>query len=922
MRICPFRFWTFSGSALFWLLASYPITAQIVPDATLPNNSRVTTVGNIITIEGGTQAGRNLFHSFQEFSVPTGSTAHFNNSVDIQNIISRVTGGSISTIDGLIQANRTTNGPNLFFINPNGITFGPNASLNIGGSFVASTANSLRFADGTEFSATNPQATPLLTISVPSGLQFGSNPGSIVNKSQASLYGAVNSNDPPAPAGLQVPEGKTLALVGGNVSLEGGNLTALGGRIELGSVGTGVVNLTEMPQGYYAWEYSGVQNFQDINLSNGAQVDASGARGGDIHVQGRNINLTDGAAIFSTTQTSTGGNLTVNAAESVKLSGDSTALSTQTSGAGSAGNLTITTRNLTVESGAFIQTPNSGEGQAGDLLVKATDTVTLSGTTTNGQPSGLSAEVNTDATGKGGNLTIETGRLTIRDGAAVDASTLGAAQAGNLQVTARDVELVGVGPRTPNGNFSTSGIFAQVGDGAIENKAGNAGTLTIETERLTALGGAQISTAARKGGNGGNLTINASDSIKLSGALPDATQMGGSSGIFVSAQKGSTGDVGNLKITTGLLTVENGAKISANNRGAGQGGTLTLDVRQLTIRDGGLVQSGSFAPGQGPGGSLTVKAADSVQVIGKGSIGSTPVVSALTAASETPGKAGDLNITTRSLKVQDGAEVSVSGTDRGSGSSGKLTIAANDLRLDRGSLTATTNAGEGAKISLQNLDLLLMQNNSLISAQAFNNANGGNITIDAAKGVVVAVPNQNNYIIAKAVGGEGGKIDITTGGIFGIAQRKSTPGNTNIIDASSDFGLAGTVTINTPDVDPVRGLVVLPTGIVDVSRQIASGCAAFDGKEVSQFIVTGRGGLPPSPDELLSSDVVWSDTRIPKTTAQHSQNVTTTHQHDSHTGAIVPATGWVFNGKGEVTLISSASGATGLGSTPATCPKR
>ncbi|MEQ8956644.1 MAG: filamentous hemagglutinin N-terminal domain-containing protein, partial [Coleofasciculus sp. C2-GNP5-27] len=301
--------------------------AQIIPDETLPQNTSVTKNGNISEIQNGTRVGDNLFHSFEYFSVSEGSTALFNLETinqDVQNIISRVTGNKTSQINGTIQIN---NAANLFLINPQGIVFGANAQLDVDGSFLASTANSIQFPDGREFSATNSSTPPLLSINVPIGLQFGSNPAPISNQSTA---------------GLQVNSGQTLALVGGELRFPGGHLTARQGRIELGSVGeNSFVQITPTINGL-TLGYQGVENFQDINFSQQSVVDVSGTGSGFIHIQGAQVNLTQASQIRADTQ----GNI-------------------------DGGDITIQADQLNLQGGAFVSASTFGDGAAGRLMVNA-----------------------------------------------------------------------------------------------------------------------------------------------------------------------------------------------------------------------------------------------------------------------------------------------------------------------------------------------------------------------------------------------------------------------------------------------------------------------------------------------------------------------------------------------------------------------
>jgi filamentous hemagglutinin family protein len=815
------QLWLASKAVLLWLVTTAPIQAQITSDGTLSTPTQVETADNLhFTLSGGSQAGGNLFHSFREFSVPNGGSAIFDSAPDVQNIISRVTGGSVSNIDGVIKANGNAN---LFLINPNGIIFGSNAALQIGGSFLASTANSLIFKDGTEFSATNPQTSPLLTVSVPIGLQFGETPGSIYNQSQVTRFFPETGFE--IPVGLEVKPGKTLALIGGQVFLEGGGMFAPEGRIELGSVeGSGFVNLTLIDKGL-AVGYEGVNSFQNIQLSQAASIDTTGvgedSSSGDIYLRGRQISISDGSQVTS-----------------VSL----------------------------------------GVNQGGVIAVEASESVEAIG--------GSELKTDTFLSGAAGNISIKTGRLLVGDNSRITALTQGQGLGGNITINASEfVEVNG------------SGSFAQITTQAVAD--GNAGKVEITTGQLILRDGGQITSSTIGRGNGGTIFVNASESVQASG------------------QGENDGEVDK----SGLL-VETSGKFTTPT---GNGGSLTIDTGRLVIQDGANVSVSAIEGSTGQAGTLKIDASESVEISGAGST--------LQAESQSPKPAGDLIISTKELLIQDGAEVSA--TSQGSGNAGNIDITANSLLMNRGNIVAETRGNpeqQGANINLKVSDLLRLENESLISATAFDNANGGNINIDT-NFLIASPPEGSNGsdITANASRGRGGNIKIEAQGLFNIEERRAVQGNgTNDIDASSEFGLDGVVQINDPNVDPQRALEELPENVVDVSQLVSQNlCKASRG---SQFIITGRGGLPDSPNEAFSSDDTWEDWRIATQESGLGANrrapvrgrgewrfaLTEVNQTPTtnQPRKIVEAQGWVVNAQGKVVLtaepIAVASRAIGL----------
>ncbi|WP_424100002.1 filamentous hemagglutinin N-terminal domain-containing protein [Moorena producens] len=810
------------------LVTGESVLAQIIPDNTLKQEKSVVTPLNsqVDRIDGGAIRGTNLFHSFQNFSIPEGSGVYFSNPAGVETIFSRVTGSNTSDIYGTLGV---LGDANLFLLNPNGILFGPNARLDLKGSFVASTANSVTFPEGSTFSATNPKAPPLLTVDVqvPIGLQFeGEQPRAIVNAGN-----------------LEVAAGQNLTLVGGTV-VSTGELLVPSGEIAVVSVpGVGAegemsvvqlaqagqvlsqdnkllppdsspasLSIVSLPEVIMEWgENTG------LTVSSEGQVKLAKSslpvEAGDVVVQRLNaqtamLSATENLTLVES-QLTTGGDVTLLADSDINISSDiltnggnvtiksfgdvsfnnKSQLSTSTFGEGNAGNINIESRSLTAEDGTQLQAGTFREGNAGSIKITAKDAVSF-----RGEGSFVKTLVGIGAIGNGGDISIDTSFLELTNGVQVSAQTFGEGNTGNISINATDVKLIGEG----------SGVGTLVGTGAI----GNGGDIKITTSFLELTNGAQINSSTFGRGNAGNILIQEADSVVL-----ESSFIGSVLGKRAIALQGS-----NIDIQTHSLSLNNGSSINSSTIGRGdagnisvreadsvvlesssigsvvvgeeavtsQGSNIDIQTNSLSLNNGSRVSTNTF--GRGDAGNIFVREADSVVLDSSfifAGVGKDAVTS----------QASNIDIQTNSLSLNNGSRVSTNTLGRGDG--GNIFVReADSVVLDNSFISAGVSkraiALQGGNIDIQTHSLSL-NNGSSINSNTFGRGNAGNIVIKEADSVVLDSSSIGSVIGEEAVTSQASNIDI---------QTNSLSLNNGSILSTTTFGQgdAGNIVINANEI--------------------------------------------------------------------------------------------------------------------------
>jgi filamentous hemagglutinin family protein len=691
----------------------------------------------IIESQWGQQYGSNLFHSFGIFDLKMNESVTFLGPENTNNIISRITGNHVSHINGKLRS--LIPNADIYLINPKGFIFGSHASLEVQGSFHASTADVLHLQDGGRFDVSQPHKSLLTTASIAAFGFLTNTPTSIVIEESK----------------LSVPKNQNLSFIGGNLYIGTKSshpqqhnkpltqLSAKSGNINLNSI----ANRTEGQLG-------------SITLEN-AEINTSGENGGKINIKTGHLILNDSI------------------------------VKTEVQGSQHGKGINIQAQELTIRAGRLSST-TIGSGAGGDINVEITGIVNLVGDNTWGS-TGIFSDSGRDDNknaGKAGNIFLKAERLEIEGGAWLTASTYGSGNSGDIIIQVEE---------TTNITGEVSGIYSETyGE---SNEAGKSGTINLMSENLYLTNGSQINTSTYGGGQGGNISISVKEKIIISGPIS-----------ILASNSESGGNAGSIELEVKELTIKNNSAISAESLGQGKAGNIHIEIVEDTILSDSFI---STYTNEG-GGKIMLKTKGlklkDGSIIGASTVGE--------------GQGGDIKIQANYVSIKGDSKISAD--SGGQGNAGSIEIKAEGIiRIQNSIIQTETTKADGGNIKINSPNFLYLMNSDISTSVKAENGNGGNIAL-APEFIIL----DNGHIIAQAIGGDGGSIDIATTSIYQFSDKPIE----EIINASSDLGIDGIVTIDSPDINIEKDLVTLPNTFVDASQRIKR-CIAHVLSERSHFYI-------------------------------------------------------------------------------------
>ncbi len=548
----------------------------------------------------------------------------------------------------------------------------------------------------------------------------------------------------------------------------------------------------------------------NINLNQGKlSVKATGiGDSGTIDINVKNLNLNNNSEISASTKSGTGQN--INGQNLSTLNINSSIISTSTN-TGKAGSININNKQIPVNSvqlnnGIMEAEAISNNGEAGSLIINAKE---------------LRLDNNSQITAanysgqNGGNIQLENVEILDINNSQISASTK-TGNGGNINLNVNNNSTKSVNIKGANSSINVR----------ANNQGGNAGIINLNTRKLTMIDNAEIS-ASNISGNSQDILLENLNILEVNHSKITATTV--------------DGQAGNLKITaTDSVNINNNSELSTATFGSGNAGGIIINTNKFNASGGGKLITKTT--GSGEAGNMTINAEKIFSLDGEntGLFANTTINST--------GKGGNITVDPDLITITNGAEIAVN--SQGTGSGGNIFLQGKVLILNNGLINAETASNKGGEITLNIGQYLLFNNHSQITATAGTSqsgGDGGNIQINVPF-IIGFATNPNHQIIANAFTGKGGNIDITTNAIFQIQYID--------IQASSQFGVNGSVNISTPGVDPATGLTNLPSVPTDLSKLIERSCKGYQRRSLK---VSGKNGIPLSPYYRLTPNHVFSD---------------------------------------------------------------